>query len=438
MRRFRIALLAGLSFGLLALQVSGKEPPANWSSWRGPGGQGYSDDARVPLRWSESENLLWKTPLPGRGNSSPIVWGNRIFLTASSPDGNERHLVCVQASDGKVLWQRLASKDVPAGKTHAWNGHASASCATDGERVYAFFGNPGLFCYDIDGKLLWQHEFGIFTSTRDWGTAASPFLFEDLVIQNCDNDGEIGLPKNQKGMKAAPMSLVALDKRTGKFRWATPRNQGKGFCTPRLITTAAGHVQLVLNGPDGLWAYEPRTGKEIWHCRRSAANDQGKFGEPMPVGESDMLIALSGRPGPMQAIRTDGQGDVSKSHVLWESVRKGRDVASPVVWENHVYAADNRGVLTCYQLKSGKIVYSQRLAPEARVLASPIALRGKLLFLLDTGKTVVIEPGPKYQTAGVNVLGDNQGLDFVASPAVADGRLFLRSQSHLYCIGDKK
>ncbi len=267
----------------LAIIVTGKEiSESNWPCWRGPSGQGYSDDARVPLQWSEQHNVLWKANLPGRGNSTPIVWGDRVFLTAASPDGNERYLLCIGTRDGKVLWQRLVSKGVAAGRTHPWNGHASASCTTDGERLYAFFGNPGLFCYDMEGKQLWKYEFGIFTS-HGWGTAASPFLFEDLVIQNCDNDGAAGLPPDRKGQQAAPMALVALDKRTGKVRWQMPRNQGKGFSTPRLIGSPSGQEELVLNGPAGVWAYEPRTGKEIWHSRRFAAKEQGKYGEPMPV-----------------------------------------------------------------------------------------------------------------------------------------------------------
>jgi len=432
-RRITIAVLF-----MLSTASTGDGPSqASWSSWRGPSGQGYSDDQRVPLRWSDKQNLLWTTPLPGRGNSTPIVWGRRIFLTSASPDGSQRFLRCIDAHDGKLLWQRLVSRGVPAGKTHPWNGYASASCVTDGERVYAFFGTPGLFCHDMEGKQLWKHSFGVFTSATGWGSAASPFLFDDLVIQNCDNDGEAGLRSDEKGAMAAPMSLVALDKRTGKVRWSTPRNQGRGFSTPRLVSSAAGKSEMVLNGPDGLWAYDPGTGKELWYCRRSADKGQGKFGEPMPVGDRDALIAFSGRPGPIQAIRPGGSGDAWPSHRLWEIRRKGRDVASPILWQNHLYAVDNRAVLTCFDARSGKTVYSKRLSPQALVLASPVAVRGKLIFLLDTGETVVLEPGAAYKEFGRNVLGDNRSLDFAASPAIVNGRLYLRSQAHLYCIGAK-
>ncbi len=434
----RTACLASflLTLSLPAAAPAPLSREAYWPQWRGPSGQGYSDDPRVPLSWSEKENLLWKTPLPGGGNSTPVVWGDRVFLTAASAKGDERYVLCISARDGKVLWQQTASKGGEPDRTHGWNGYASASCVTDGERVYAFFGTPGLFCYDIEGKLLWKHTFGVFTSALGWGTAASPFLFEDLVIQNCDNDGAQALPPDRKGEQTAPMALVALDKRTGEVRWSTPRNQGRGFSTPRLMGVA-GRVDLVLNGPLGLWGYDPRTGKELWRCTRNAG-DQSRFGEPMPVCNGETLFVLSGRPGPCQALRLPGAGDVTASHVLWQQPRKGhRDVASPIAWEGRVYAADNKGTLTCYDLRDGKELYNERLAGDRKAVASPVIVRRKLLFLLDDGLTVVVEPGPEFKVAGRNRLGDGKPLDFNASPAIAAGRLFLRSQSHLYCIGEK-
>ena len=408
----------------------------NWTTWRGPSGQGHVDDSRVPLTWSDKENLLWSVKLPGKGNSTPIIWGERIFLTAASNKGDERYVICVDRNDGKILWKKLASNGVPPGRTHNWNGYASASCTTDGQRVYAFFGTPGLFCYDMNGKLLWKHDFGTFTSSTGWGTAASPFLFEDLVIQNCDNDGPKALPKG--GKEAAPMALVALDKIKGTIRWQTPRNQGRGFSTPWLITTPKGRLELVLNGPNGVWSYDPRSGKEWWHMLRSDGKDQAKFGEPIPVISGDTMVAFSGRPGPCQAIKLDGTGDISDTHLIWEIRRKGRDVASPIIWGDYFYAADRNAVLTCYELKTGKAVYTKRMSPGGQALASPISVQGKLLFLLDNGETVVLEPGPEYKVIRRNVLAGHGGLDFGASPVVVNGRLYLRSQSQLYCVSAKK
>jgi outer membrane protein assembly factor BamB len=425
-----VALFAGLS-ALFGADADRTDRLAHWTHWRGPSGQGYSDDTRAPLTWSEKENVLWKARLPGQGNSSPIVHGDRIFLTAASPGGAERSVLCVRASDGKVLWQRTAARDVAPEQSHEWNGFASPSCATDGQRVFAFFGTPGLFCYDVEGKFLWKHNFGIFVSQTGWGTAASPFVYEDLVIQNCDNDGGVA--------GAAPAALVALDTKTGKPRWSTPRDQGRGFSTPRLIKTAGGRVDLVLNGPLGVWGYDPKTGKERWHCKRTDPRDQARFGEPLPVDDGKRLFILSGRTGPYQVIDMPGSGDITATHVRHTATRRRRDVASPLLWQGRVYVVEGRtAVLSCYELQTGKELYSGRIGNgRNRSLASPIALRGKLLWLLDDGTTVVVTPGPKLTIAGRNKL-DGGNLDFGASPAVVDGKLYLRSQSWLYCIGERK
>jgi outer membrane protein assembly factor BamB len=432
-RRRQTALLVAF-----LLMGSASARADNWAQWRGPTGQGYSDDARVPLKWSDNENLLWKTKIPGTGNSSPIVWGDRVFLTAASPDGHERYVLCVRAADGKVLWQETAAKDDSPEKTHAWNTYASPSCATDGKHVYAFFGTPGLFCYDFDGKQVWKQTFGVFTTETGWGVAASPFLFDDLVIQNCDNDGAPGLRPGEKGLTAAPMALIALDKATGKERWRTERNMGRGFSTPLLLTGTDGRKELVLNGPRGVWAYEPKTGKELWHCERPRDDESYLFGEPMPVFTKDVLFALSGRPGPAQLIRRGGSGDVTATNVAWTISRKGsRDVASPILWEELVYAADSSGsgFLGCYDLKSGALVYKEKQRLGKTVTASPVAVRGKLLFVLESGETIVLEPGREFKVVGRNALSDTTA--FRASPAIAYGRLYLRSQTHLYCIGTK-
>jgi outer membrane protein assembly factor BamB len=420
----------------LAATARAGEPVGCWTHWRGPSYQGYVEDGHVPLAWSETQNLLWKATLPGRGNSSPIVWGDRVFLTAADEKNGERWVLCVQASDGKLHWQQQAAVEKSPGRTHEWNGHASPSCTTDGTYVYAFFGTPGLFCFDFEGRLIWKHAFGVFTCKNGWGVAASPFLFEDLVIQNCDTDGPDGLPKGSDPQHAAPMALVALDKQTGKVRWQTPRDQGFGFSTPVLVPTPDGRRELVLNGQDGVWAYDPRTGREVWHCERHKGANNAKFGEPLPVFNRGTLYAASGRPGPMQAIRLGGQGDVTATHVLWDFTRAGcRDIASPILWGDSLFAGNREGFLTCQDTRDGRFVFKERAAKKS-FSASPVAVRGKLLFLAEDGATFVVEPARELKITGRNVLSD--GTEFRASPAVVDGRLYLRSQSHLYCIGEKK
>jgi outer membrane protein assembly factor BamB len=409
-----------------------------WTHWRGPSFQGYSDDARVPLAWSETHNLLWKTKLEGAGNSSPIVWGERIFLTEARLGGKELWVVCIRTGDGKLLWNKLAARVDAPGKTHEWNGYASPSCTTDGTHVYAFFGTPGLFCYDLDGREVWQHPFGVFTSATGWGVGASPFLFEDLVIQNCDNDGPAALPSGHKPEEAAPMALVALDKKTGDVRWQAKRDQGRGFSTPLLVPHPESGVDLVLNGPHGVWAYDPHTGKELWHCERHRGDENALFGEPLPVFDRETLFATSGRPGPLQAIRLGkGQGNGTQTQVLWDVSRKGsRDVASPLLWGDTLYLADRYGYLTAYDINSGNTRFKERLDPKKPFVASPVAVRGKLLFTSEDGITYVLEPGHSLQKIGSNRLHD--GTEFRASPAIADGRIYYRSQAYLYCIGEKK
>ena len=193
---------------------------------------------------------------------------------------------------------------------------------------------------------------------------------------------------------------------------------------------------MLLNGPRGVWAYDPKSGKELWHCERPRNDESSKFGEPLPVYNKEALFALAGRPGTAQCISTDGKGDVTKSGVLWTKSRKGsRDVASPILWDNLIYAADKDGMLSCFDLKSGDVVYKTKQRLGAIVTASPIALRGKVLFVLESGDTVVLEPGREFKIVQRNTLTD--GTAFRASPAVADGKLYLRSQTHLYCIGEK-
>lgn len=440
----RIAVAIGLLVGLGPfVHADPAKGPGWWPQWRGPSGQGYVDDSRVALEWSATKNLLWKAPLPGTGHSTPVIWGDRIFLTAANRDGSERFVLCVRTTDGNVLWKKSVYKGA-AERTHGTNTHASPSCVTDGQRVYAFFGTPGLFCFDLDGKKLWHHAFGVFTSETGWGIGASPVLYENLVIQNCDNNGPELAPAGVGKQDCAPAELVALDKVSGKVVWRTPRNQGHGYSTPVLIPAASGRFELALNGPLGVWAYEPRTGKELWHCFRHTDRDNNKFGEAIPVFNKDLLFAPAGREGGyLQAIKLGGAGDVTASGLAWELPRKGiRDVGSGILAGDYLYFADGRGAtISAHDTKTGKQLFFER-SPGIKggkggkgFYASPILVNGKLLCLRQDGVTFVVEPGPTLKIIGQNTLSD--GADFSASPAVADGRLFVRSQTHLYCIGAK-
>ncbi len=427
-----------LAASLLAGAPLLADGPGYWPQWRGPSGQGYVTDTKVPLEWSATKNLLWKTNLPGAGHSTPIIWGNRLFLTCANGNGSKRWVVCVDTNSGKIEWQQLASEGLVE-KKYQTNSHASPSCVTDGEHIYAFFGTPGLFCYTLDGKPVWRHEFGIFTSETGWGIGASPVLYQNLVIQNCDNDGAKFLPPGKTPKDAAPESLVALDKKTGDVVWQTPRNQGRGFSTPVLITDAGGREQLVLNGPRGVWAYEPKTGKELWHCDRHPEEDNQKFGEPLPLFTKSIMFTAAGRnTGFLQAIKLGGEGDVTSSGLEWEIRRKGiRDVGSGILAGDVLIYADKNATISAHDVKTGKQLYFERTRGSTKSFyASPVMIKGKVLCLRQDGTSFVIEPGPELKIVHQNVLSD--GTDFSASPAVANGKLYLRSQTHLYCIGASK
>jgi outer membrane protein assembly factor BamB len=377
--------------------------------------------------------------LPGTGHSTPIVWGDRIFLTCANANGTIRYVVCVGV-DGTLRWQReiKAARD----ETHGSSAHATASCVTDGKYVYAFFGTPGLFCYDMDGKLLWQHGFGIFACSvkPGWGVGASPVLYQDLVIQNCDTDGPDFVRPGQDPKDAAPADLVALNKETGKVVWSTPRNQGRGWSTPVLISTPAGRTDLVLNGPLGVWGYDPKTGKELWHCFRHPDDEKNKFGEPLPLFADGTIYTAAGREfGYLQAIKMDGTGDITKSGLAWELQRKGiRDVGSGILAGDYLLYADGRhATLSAHDIKTGKQLFFEytKVQKGKAFYASPVLLNGKVLCLRQDGRTFVLEPGTTLNIVRENVLSD--GTDFSASPAIADGKMYLRSQTHLYCIGEK-
>ena len=425
-----ITLATAVSLGVLAgAGAAGPGHDPGWPGWRGPSQDGHSDDARVPLKWGRGENLKWQTDLPGRGHSSPVVWGERVFLTAASKTGSDRWVLCVDRTNGKILWQRGAAEGLPAEPTHAWNSHASATCATDGERVYAFFGTPGLFCYDLAGTLLWKKEFGPLVASTGWGGgAASPVLFEDLVIVNGDHGSRRG-QVDEVGKDYGDSWLWALNKRTGEVVWKAKRSQGMGWCTP-VVWTHDGTTEVVVNGQLGVWSYDPRTGRELWHV--AGRQSEEGFGEITPVWGHGLLIVFTGKPGPAWAIRPGGRGDVSKSHVAWRVMRKDRDVSSPVLVGDHVYTVSRTGIATCLEARSGKELWRERLGGEP--CASLVYLRGKVLVLSHDGTTYVLEPGPRFELAYANKLGD--GDEFRASPAVAAGQLLIRSDRRLYCIED--
>ncbi len=409
LRSFILAVPALLS--ALTLGIGTAQADSNWPCWRGPQQDGHTAETDLPVKWS-GENLRWKTPLPGIGQSSPIIWGDRIFLTAALEKGKQRLVFCVDRKSGKIEWQNTAWKGEPE-KSHVMNGWASASCVTDGQIVVAFFGIGGIHAYTLDGKPLWSRDLGKFEGP--WGTAACPIMVDNLVIQNCDSDTDA--------------CLVALDKKTGQEVWRTKRRDYRGWSTPVVIGSGQRR-ELVLNGHEGVQAYDPVTGKDLWFCKSTVGR-----GEPTPTPAGKGLFIINGlKGGDVYLVRPGGRGDVTSTHMAWSTPRKGaRDTPSPIVVGDYIIATDMEGVFTCYSAADGHVYWKERL--EGKYSGCPFAAAGLVYFMNEDGKTFVIKPGPKLDVIAENSLPASKDEIFRASLTPCDGQLFARSTTVLYCIG---
>lgn len=406
------------AFWLVVVALTGLLPAArgetNWPRWRGPDQNGHSAETDLPVTWA-ADNIVWKTALPGVGQSSPIIWGDRIFLTSELGNGQERLVFCVDRKSGQILWKQSAWKGTPE-RSHAMNGWASASCVTDGEIVVAFFGIGGIHAYSVDGKPLWSHDLGKFESP--WGVAACPVIVDQLVIQNCDADKDA--------------QLIAFDKQTGKEAWKTKRRDHRGWSTP-IVVNAGQRRELVLNGDEGVQAYDPATGKELWFC----SSPKGR-GEPTVTPAGDLLCVVNGLAGgAFYAIKPGGDGDVSATHRAWSTPRLGaRDTPSPIVVGPYIIVSDMSGVATCYDQADGHIYWKERLS--GKYSGSPIAANGLVYIVNEAGTTTVIKPGPKLEIVAQNSLPAAGSEIFRASPTPCGGQMFIRSTTVLYCVGPKK
>jgi outer membrane protein assembly factor BamB len=383
----------------------------DWPGWRGPRGDGTSRETDVPLRWSATQNIRWKTPIPGRGYSSPIVSGDRIFLTTCLEREKKRVLLCLDRRDGKILWQRVVVT-AELEEKHGLNSYASSTPATDGKNVWVpFLSRPNvqLACYDFDGNQKWIKSPGEFHSKH--GFCSCPVLYKDTVILNCDQD--------------AVAYIVALDKSTGEERWRADRpNRTRSYCTP-LIVSAGGKKQLVLSGSKCVASYDPDTGKQLWMI--DGPTEQ--FVASM-VFLDNVLFLTAGFPTyHLLAIRPDGDGNVTDSHVLWHKTKGAGYVPSPVALGKWFFVVTDDGIVSCWEAKTGKREWMERLGNHHS--ASPVAAAGHLFFTDDAGVTYVIKPGKKLEEVSRNSLGEG----CFSSPAVAQGQLYIRTLNHLWCIG---
>jgi outer membrane protein assembly factor BamB len=394
--------------------ASAGEGARYWPRWRGPSGQGQVSGSGYPDKWSATENVLWKVAVPGEGNSSPVVWGDRIFLTTARDGGRRLSLIAFRRSDGNQLWEAVA----PEGRlefVHDKNGHASATVSTDGKLIYASFGSRGLMAFDFSGKLVWRQDLGAINNY--WGTAGSPLLYKDRVILYQDQ-------------QRAESFIAAFDAASGKQLWRTARNASVGWGTPVAIQ-ANGRDEIVVNGQDAVVAYNPENGHELWRV-------SGTTMEVVPtivVGHG-LLFSSSGRAGPTLAIRPGGQGDVTRTHLAWSSPRGSPFIPSPIVHGDQLYMVnDMTSIATAFDAKTGRTLWQNRLGAAQRegFSASPVSVDGKVFFINDEGETFVLRGGSEFNLLHVNSLGERT----LASPALVDGRWYIRTARHLFSIGSK-
>ncbi|MBI1789123.1 MAG: PQQ-binding-like beta-propeller repeat protein [Acidobacteria bacterium] len=408
---------------LLALGLSAAALAEDWPQFRGPTGQGHSTERGLPLEWSERKNIVWKTPVPGRGWSSPAILGDRIWITtATEPEGiaalgnvilrgRSLRAIALDRETGRIVVNVEVLRLTDAGAMHAKNSHASPTPVLEGDRVYVHFGAHGTAALSSSGQIVWKTR---LPYDHLHGTGGSPVLYGDLLILSCDG--------------VDVQYVVALDKRTGQIRWKTPRKGYMAFSTP-LVIRAAGRDQVVSPGAYRTVAYDPETGREIW----SVSYGDGFSNVPRPVYGQGLVFLCSGfNQADLLAVRPDGAGDVTASHVAWRSRRSIPLTPSPLVAGEELYIVSDNGIATCFDARTGKVNWRERL--EGSHSASPLFAEGRIYFLNEDGESVVIEAGKVFRKLSMNKL-DGATL---ASMAVSGGSLFVRGEKYVYRIAAGK
>jgi outer membrane protein assembly factor BamB len=432
--------------GYMLLMSAGRAFAQNWPGWRGDG-RGVSTEKNLPLKWSEEEKVKWKTPIQGTGHSSPIAWASRVFITTAvaedpgvesfrggvymggdrdKPDesGYTFRVICLDASQGNILWSKAVIRKEPKTRRHIKNTYASETPVTDGRYIFASFGSVGLYCVDVEGNEIWQRDLGLLRGRGGWGTGASPVLFGNTVIVNCDSDDD--------------SYIAAFEKTTGDRVWRTERDEGASWGTPFLFE-AGGRTTVVTNATKRLRGYDADTGRLLWECAGGS-----RISVPSPVATQNLVFLSSGHSlsllrHPIIAVRPEASGDITAPRgqsqsqgIAWSHRSGGAYVTSPVAIGEYLYVPLDRGYLTCYEARTGKVVYGkQNLGTRNTITASPIAGDGKIYIQTEDGECYVVKQGPEFEILTVNKLDEV----FCASPAISGGKLFLRGRKHLYCVG---
>jgi outer membrane protein assembly factor BamB len=431
--RYASILLVAAAFSAAFL---GGEPAVdgqNWSSWRGPTENGMAiGDA--PTNWSDTKNIKWKVDLPGKGYSSPVIWGDKLFLTTAIPSepvpepegggmrvgkgiGVEHRFVvlCLDKNTGKTLWEKTVGVSKPhEGYHQRYGSFASNSPVTDGKHLFAYFGSRGIHAFDLNGKLLWEKDLGEMRKLLQFGEGNPPVLYEDKLILKRDHEGQ--------------SFIVVLDKNTGKEIWRKDRDEMSSWSAP-LVVEREGRTQAIVSGTTKTRSYDLETGDVIWE-----AAGLGRNVIPNPVIQDDIVIVMSGYRDPnLLAIRLGGKGDLTGSDsILWTNQRANSYTASPVLHENKLYFVTDKGILSCFNATTGEPYYQQMRLPKPYTLkASPVGANGKLYISTEDGDVVVLRMGEKYEVLATNTFA---GHSFISSPAIVNEEIFLRSETSLFCI----
>jgi outer membrane protein assembly factor BamB len=409
-------------FSILALIPLPHSRAADWLQWRGPQGTGQTDIKSAPLEWSQEKNVKWRVELDGQGNSSPIVVGQRVFITHAPAKSKARGLRCYDRSTGDLLWKHEIEY-AEAEKTHGTNPYCASSPTSDGQRIMAWYGSPGLFCYDLEGQVLWQKELG--KVEHIWGFASSPVFYENLVILNYG-----------PGTNAF---VAAFDKTTGDEVWRKEYPEQKsekigdyrGSWSTPIFYKEGDRTLMLLTLPKRLWSIDPKTGEEVWWCDGGARSE---LFYTSPIIAGDIAVAMCGYGGAAFAVRTGGQGDVTETHQVWRHPGNPQRVGSGVVVDDLIYILNEPGIAWCLDPKTGEKKWEQRV-DGAKSWCSTTHVAGRLYTGTEAGTTIVWEP----TTEGWKVLAENKLGELTrASPAYSDGQIFIRTYQALYCIEESK
>ena len=395
--------LSLLLLGTFALPAAADE----WPQFRGPDGQGHASQRGLPTEWSETKNIVWKTPIEGLGWSSPVIRGQQIWLTTATEEGHSLRAVCVDLDSGKIVHDVEAFQVESPGSVHSKNSHASPSAVLEGDRVYVHFGDNGTACLSSEGEVLWRNNEVKYAHGH--GPAGSPVLYKDLLIASCDGTDI--------------QYVVALDKHSGKLRWKTDRKGRMAYSTP-LVIRVGDEDQLVSTGGDAVVAYNPADGEELWRVRYDGYSEV-----PRPVYGQGLVFVSSGYDSPvMYAIRPDGRGDVTDTHVAWTLSKAAPLNPSPLLIGEDLYLVSDQGIASCLEAKTGEKRWQKRLP--GNYSTSPLAADGKIYITNETGLTTVLAAGAEYQELAANQLEGRT----LASLAVSGHALYLRTDTHLYRI----